>query len=181
MEVTDVLPAMKPKMTVLAKTHNDKVSSLYFNRLSENNSVITTNGSKELKIGSYGDNFVRNDGVELGQQVICNKTAPKVPVKFSMNAQATEELVYESIEGTGELVAKDEILLSPAFSASIKKIIKSGQRVEKDEIVLIIDSQNLDTELQSKEIELTQKKVELKTEKIKANTELIAWKTNYAI
>ena len=88
----------------------------------QNNSVITTNGSKELKIGSYGDNFVEIlDGVELGQKVICNKTAPKMPVKFSMNAQANEELVYESIEGTGELVAKDEILLSPALVLLLKK------------------------------------------------------------
>ena len=93
-----------------------------------------------------------------------------------MRAVAKEEIVHKSIEGTGELVAKDQIILSPVFNASIKKISKSGKQVSKGDVVIIIDSQNLETELQSKEIELTQKEVELKTEKIKANTELLSLK-----
>ena len=175
MEVKNILPSMKPKMTVIAKVQVFKKSglSIPLECLKDNN-IITQNGQQEITIGSYGDSYVEIiDGLKIGQKIICDKAESKSPSNFSLQAKAKEETVYTSIDGTGELVAKDEILLSPAFSASIKKIIKSGQRVRKDDVVLIIDSQNLDTELQSKEIELTQKKVELKTEKLKANTELV--------
>ncbi len=178
MEVNNIIPSMKPKMTVLAKVQITKKSapSISIDCL-KGNTVMTRNGPQKIKIGSYGDDYVEIiDGLQLGQNLNCHKADSKSPVNLTMQAKAIEEIVYTSIEGTGELVAKDEILLSPAFGASIKKIIKSGQKVNKGDVVLIIDSQNLDTELQSKEIELTQKKVELKTEKIKATSELVTLK-----
>ena len=178
MEVSNVLPSMKPKMTVLAKVVivQKSVPSISLDCLFDDK-VITANGPQQITVGSYGDHFVEiAEGVEIGQQLKCHKLSPNIPSALSMSAIAKEEIVYKSIEGTGELVARDEIILSPAFNASIKKISKSGTQVSKGDVVIIIDSQNLETELQSKEIELTQKEVELKTEKIKANTELLSLK-----
>lgn len=175
MKVLNVTSEMKPKMTVLAKVEilNKNSLSVDINCV-DDETVTSSKGPVKVEIGQYGDKFVEIlSGLQPGDTVECLQNQSSQPVQFTNRAQATEETFFTSIDGTGELIAKDETLLTPAFRASIKKIIDSGSQVKKGDVLVLIDTQNLDTELHSKEIELTQKKVELKTEELQAGQELL--------
>ena len=71
MEVSNVLPSMKPKMTVLAKVVivQKSAPSISLDCLFDDK-VITANGPQQITVGSYGDHFVEIvEGVEIGQQL----------------------------------------------------------------------------------------------------------------
>lgn len=178
MKVLDVIPEMKPKMTVLAKVEifNDKALTVETDCIN-GQTVQTPEGIQKVTLGRSGDKYTEIlNGLKTGNHIICDTTNSSAPTQYSHSATAKRESFFTSIEGTGELIAKDEILLTPAFNASIKKIINSGSQVKKGDILVLIDTQNIDTELQSKEIELTQRKVEFKTEELKASQELLTLK-----
>lgn len=175
MKVLDVIPEMKPKMTILAKVEILNTEALAAETdCIENQTVQTLNGIQNLTVGRSGDKYTEIlDGLKTGDQIICATSNRSAPTHYSRNARANIQSFFTSIEGTGQLIAKDKTLLTPAFNASIKKILNSGSQVKKGDILVLLDSQNIDTELQSKEIELTQRQVEFKTEELKASQELL--------
>jgi len=169
-------PRMKSKMSVLGRVVLDerKNSLRLSHSCIQGNQVELGNGQiREVKTGLVGDSHLEVlEGLKEGEEVRCHFDSTNDFPDLNNSEKVQEFEFFESVVGTGELRTRNEILLSPAYSSNLKKLVASGKEVKEGEVVAILDTKDLEQELQGKEIELTQKEVEQKTSKLQAEQEL---------
>jgi len=177
MELLETSPLMKPKMTLLARVitgakesktrvPHECISSGHFL-----NSV--KRGRIPIETGLQGRDYAEVlKGIKAGEEIFCDRGKPFQNLRWNQSTRAKPADIYRSARGSGVLHSRREILLSPAFTSSILKILDSGTEVQAGEALIVLDTKNKETELQAKEIELTEKKVDHQSSEMLAQQKL---------
>ncbi|MCJ8345909.1 hypothetical protein MJH12_10235, partial [bacterium] len=163
---------LKPRMTAIAKLLLDKefkVLRVPLNCIQANNVIQSIDGTLlENKVVLIGDHYAGLKDVQEGMELSC-RAVNNLPKQLLNKSEESKKMTFiDQVSGTGELRAQNEILLSPFYSTTIKKLLVSGKEVKKGDILIALDTKNLDTELQAKEVSLTEKKVDFKSTKLKS-------------
>ncbi len=177
-ELLETSELMKPKMTLLAKILTGRRESgvrIEHGCLWDGNrAFVSSKGMIPLKIGLEGTQYAEVlEGISPGDTVMCLGIDPLSKIRWNRQGRVKSKEIFQSVRGTGILQSRREILLGPAFSSTILKILDTGTEVKKGEALVVLDSKAKETELQSKEIDLTEKKVDLEATSLQGKQKLV--------
>lgn len=163
---------LKPRMTALAKLLVEKrknVLRVPLSCLNSSDELTTISGELlENKIVFIGDNYAQVKDLNESTHLKC-KSGLNLPKQMLNKNEITATYDFiDQVSGTGELKVQNEVLLSPFFATTIKTIATSGKEVKKGDVLISLDTKNIDTDLQTKEVSATEKAVDFKSTKLKS-------------
>ncbi|MCO4783257.1 MAG: hypothetical protein KC646_13105 [Candidatus Cloacimonetes bacterium] len=163
---------LKPRMTALAKLLIERkkdVKRVPINCLNASNELQTIDGTiLKDKVVFIGDDYAQVHEVNDSLRLKCKQALNLPKQLLNKETITTTSEFIDQVSGTGELKVRNEILLSPFFSTTIKSILKSGKEVKKGDILISLDTKDIDTDLQAKEVSATEKAVDFKSTELKS-------------